>query len=242
MKKFITKLMIMSIYVVLGFSLAYQFKTLSARNTTAFAGSRTNDYNILNELEDLKNEKLAIEQRNNDVLEQINRFEQSAANQNYFTEDMKKELDDSRIVLGMTDVEGQGIKIYLNIKPSIFNTSTSYLTDDEITYLLNELYFGGAEAISINDTRITIQSSIKMTKDNSNLLLNNIVIPVNKLITIKAIGDKDLLDKAVNFPSVKEYQALSYYDIKTEKSDLIRLPKYINTYNFDSIEHFNASK
>ena len=65
-----------------------------------------------------------------------------------------KELEQTRVNIGKTDVEGEGVVIRLND-----NEDNDIIASDLIE-LVNELRYAGAEAISINDIRIINSTEI----------------------------------------------------------------------------------
>ena len=77
---------------------------------------------------------------------------------------LNKELEQTRMLLGLTDVKGNGVTITLK------DTFEEQYTSENLRYLVNELKYAGAEAISINDNRIVNTTDIvtiidKMDKD-----------------------------------------------------------------------------
>lgn len=114
------------------------------------------------------------------------------------TDDVNKEkIKKYRQILGLTDVSGEGVVVTVADNDSVeFSNSFSNLFisesivhDGNLVAILNELKAAGAEAISINDKRITETTCITCAGN---------VIQVNgekvgSPFVIKAIGDKDLL-------------------------------------------------
>lgn len=90
-------------------------------------------------------------------------------------ESLSQDLTKYKIIAGNTKVEGQGVEIKFE-QP----LQTVQLVD-----LINALRNIGAEAISINDQRIT---------ENSGLHENNFTAPY----TIKVIGEKYILENGLN--------------------------------------------
>lgn len=114
------------------------------------------------------------------------------------TDDVNKEkIKKYRQILGLTNVSGEGVVVTVADNDSVeFSNSFSNLFisesivhDGNLVAILNELKAAGAEAISINDKRITETTCITCAGN---------VIQVNgekvgSPFVIKAIGDKDLL-------------------------------------------------
>ena len=236
MKKVITNTSLCIVCLLLGFMLTYQIKQTISADAEVISSSKTTNSDIIKEIDELKKLKTELQEKNKEALAQLNKFENAATNSSEITQEIKKQLDDSRVLLGMIDVSGPGIVIYLTQKSSVFNEFTPLLTEMELVYLINELYFAGAEAISINETRITAQSYMRVSSNNAHIIVNDERIPRKSRIVIKAIGEKNLLETAITNYTVSNYRSLKYYDVKTEKLNDIKIPKYNKDYNFDSIK------
>jgi uncharacterized protein YlxW (UPF0749 family) len=232
MKRLYSQILIGLICVLLGFMLAYQFKKLNIQEKKIYAqGTLGSIYDISVDNERLNTVKEQLEKENNNVLAELKKYETEATSSNELTKDIKTQLEDSRVLLGLTDVEGPGVVIYLTPKSSIFNKDAmEYLNYEEIVYLINELFFAGAEAISVNENRIVSQSVITSTSNNEFLVVNDDKISPKKRVVIKAIGDKVKLDDALNFPGIMDYEALANYDAKIEQSSSLEIGKYAKPY------------
>nr|WP_246582996.1 DUF881 domain-containing protein [Clostridium simiarum] len=219
---------------MLGFLLAYQFRLLGGQDKQL----QTNNYNqeeIIAEVERLQKQKEELEKKNNEVSAQLKKYEDRATQDNDVTKELKKQLDDSRLILGSSDVSGPGVILYLSPKDPVFssNTNTSYITDDELVYIINELNFSGAEAISINDKRVTLQTGIKSSSNNSFILINDEKISPRERIVIKAIGNKKTLEGGVNFAGVFHYQNLENYNIDIKTADDVKISKFNKSYKYE---------
>ena len=72
---------------------------------------------------------------------------------------VNEELDKVNLLLGKTDVQGEGVIITL--KDSVdADGNTQNITNDVLNIIINELKLAGAEAISVNDERIINMSDI----------------------------------------------------------------------------------
>lgn len=100
---------------------------------------------------------------------------------------IEEELNTSNILLGMTEVKGQGIIITLE-------DGTDLVHDEDIIRVVNELKNAGAEAISVNDQRIVSTTSI--TCDGNVIMING--QKVGAPFEIRAIGNSASLYGALN--------------------------------------------
>ena len=159
MKKVLSQLVVAIVCAFLGFLLTYQFKQLSVANSGDI------DYDsadILSEIEILKKEKEDL-QKNNEILsEELKQLEDAAAREGEIEGEIKKQLDNVRMQIGLLDVKGPGVVITLALKNSVFGTNgtqtVNTVSEEEIINLINSLWYAGAEAISINEMRITPQT------------------------------------------------------------------------------------
>ena len=138
---------------------------------------------------------------------------------------VNQELERVNLLLGKTDVEGEGITITMPDTTTDSEGNVLSITNDDLNKIVNELKLAGAEAISINDERIINMSDIFMTNDNTLMLVNGqrIIAPY----VIKAIGDQTYLESTLvgKGGSIDELKKQGY-DITVEKSNKIKILKY----------------
>lgn len=236
MRKILSQVVVAVVCALLGFLLTYQFKQLSVTNSGSI------DYDsadILSEIETLKKEKEDL-QKNNEILsEELKTLEDAAAKEGEIEGEIKKQLDNARMQIGLLDVKGPGIVITLTLKNSVFGTNSTQtvntLSEDEVVNLINSLWYAGAEAISINEMRITPQTGIK-TAGNSISIGSAGRVDPNSEIVIKAIGDKNKLNLAVNFPGVLDYGALRSYSSDVKQIDDIIIVKTTQSLRYEYIK------
>ena len=134
------------------------------------------------------------------------------------------ELANVNLILGKTDVEGEGITITLR-DSSNDDGDLLTITTDNLNTIINELKMAGAEAISVNEERIINMSDIAPINDKSLILINGqrVISPY----VIKAIGDSTYLESTLvgKGGSIDELEKLGY-DVAVEKSDKITINKY----------------
>ncbi|WP_026886443.1 DUF881 domain-containing protein [Clostridium beijerinckii] len=223
---------------LLGFLLAYQFKVLSNKNIE----SKISNYDkndIISEVESLKKEKEELASTNSKLSDQLKQMEETAAKNGDMGQDIKNQLDEARMHLGIIDVKGQGIVLTITPKTSIFGSTTNDsnrdLGEDELVHIVNLLWYSGAEAISINDIRITPQTGIKTAGNGIAIGSTGKVYPRDK-ITIKAIGDKGRLNVGISFPGSLEYLALPNYNNEVKSEDDIFIGKSKQSLKSDFIK------
>lgn len=133
---------------------------------------------------------------------------------------LEKELASLQMLLGETDVQGQGIVITINEGKS----EEEKINYEDLLYIVNGLKGAGAEAISINGHRVINRTDIVYTN----------VLRINgKRIwgpfTIKAIGNQTYLEVALLGVGgyVDELRKWGF-DIQIERNDNVTIEAYTN--------------
>ena len=228
MKKQTSQIFVAVVCALLGFLLAYQFKMLAKKDGT---DGNINNTDIISEVESLKKEKEELASTNSKLTEEIKKLEESA------TENGKVDL---RIQLGTVDVKGPGIIVTIKPKTPIFSNATDTSVDlgsAELVHLVNTLWYARAEAISINDYRVTAQTGIMNSSGTSIIWIGTSGRKVSpkETIVIKAIGDKTKLNVALDFPGALKFGALDNYDVTNKVVDDIFIEKTTESYRTDFI-------
>ena len=129
---------------------------------------------------------------------------------------LEEEVKKSNMLLGNTDVIGEGITIRIQNTIKYNEEESMIISSSDLIALINELKIAGAEAISINGERIVSKSDI--------FDIGNFVCVNGQRITtpyeIKAIGDKKHLESALSIKDgyIDTYKA-SGYNIELEVSN-----------------------
>lgn len=160
---------------------------------------------------------------------------QSASNSNESDSKNEEEIKNNQKLLGLTDIEGKGLIITLDENSDV-NTEeildiNSYLVHEEdLLYIINELFNCGADAVSINDERIVSTTSILC--DGNIIRINGKMIGVP--VTIKAIGYPERLDGALTRPGgYLDVMANDGVVVTVERSEYISIPKYDGVYSYE---------
>lgn len=154
-----------------------------------------------------------------DTNDKINEYNQKLDSNEEASELLDEELRKSQLILGTTDVVGDGVVVTLT------DTAENSIEAEDLVELINELRFAGAEAISINGVRI-----INMT-DIADIDSYIIVKPSQRLVSpyvVKAIGNQTYLVSNLclkNSGFVDKYNN-SGKSVKLDKQRNIKIPKY----------------
>ncbi|MBN2897188.1 MAG: DUF881 domain-containing protein [Clostridia bacterium] len=211
--------------VLLGVVLAFQLKIVQ-QNYLNGSSPMQKSSEIMSELNTVKSEKENLEMQLKDLEARLQEIQQSESSDNALIKKLNDDVVKLRYFSGLTDVKGQGIIITLDNPPE----DSGYAYEKNIVYdyqlvlnLINELNAAGAEAISINEQRIIAFSEIRAAGNAINI--NK--IPQSTPFVIKAIGNKETLEGAVNqrFGIVSILRENSYF-VEVKKYDDIQIPRY----------------
>lgn len=208
---FITAMLVASMYI--------QFRTVEESNSIGIEVMREDElrqevlswrakYNEINEKLQLNNNK-------------INEYTNIIQNNQQSSEILDKELKEYDMLAGKTNVSGTGVIISLKDNDEISFTASN------LVYLVNELKYAGAEAISINGQRVINNTDIVSINNNQYILVNGerIIGPYE----VKAIGSKEKFEEILNF---KDSGFIPYYRKKGYSIEMVYSDNIsINAYN-----------
>lgn len=165
-------------------------------------------------------------------LEQV-RLNAAAKNE----DDTKNEVEikNNQRLLGLTEVSGQGFIIQLDENREInsnevLNISEYLVHEEDLLYIINELFNSGADAISINDQRIVSTTSVLC--DGNIIRINGKMVGMP--ITIKAIGYSKRMEYALTRPGgYLQKMADDGVKVTVQSSEEITIPKYEGVYNYE---------
>jgi len=131
---------------------------------------------------------------------------------------IEEEISKYRNLDGQTGIVGSGLSIEISD-----NIESIWLID-----LVNELFANGAEAVSVNDIRLTNYTHGFDTLPQGQILFNGTII--TNPILIKAIGPSDTLETILTQPKGiidKLYEHHSPLQVSITKKDTIEMSKVI---------------
>ena len=195
-----------------------QFKTIESTDIGALETMR--EAELRTELASWKTKYEEALEKLEDTNSKIAEYNGKIENNAEASQLLEKELVNAKMLLGLTDVVGEGIVITLK------DNDYSQIMASDLYKLVNELRLAGAEAISINGVRIMSMTDIKDIAEGL------IVIGGEKRTSpyvVKAIGDQVYLESGL---TLKNY---GYMDLviksnnkeaTIERQDSIKIEKY----------------
>ncbi|MFR2534088.1 MAG: DUF881 domain-containing protein [Clostridia bacterium] len=162
---------------------------------------------------------------------QLAKIREKATQNDNTAEEKAEQIKKNNHLLGLTNVEGEGIEITLKDDPNATRESISILDDisnhlvhdSDLRMIVNELKNAGAEAISINGQRIVSTTGI--------MCIGNVIKvndeKVGSPFVIKAIGFPEMLTTALDRPGgFLEQLNLDGIVTSIKKSTHVQVPKY----------------
>ncbi|MBS1707612.1 MAG: DUF881 domain-containing protein [Armatimonadetes bacterium] len=142
------------------------------------------------------------------------------------SKEINKTLKENNLFAGLTEVEGPGITVTLSDskKSDLPSSEMGTIHDNDIIKVVNELYAAGAEAIAIDNRRLSASSSVRCVGPTVLVDGERIASP----ITIKAIGNPKDLYGGVNIPRgvLDELRLVDPNMVKVELVDKHHLPAF----------------
>lgn len=220
--------------MILTMAICIQINTIDAATETVGSTLKDNS-GLRDELLSVQGKYESLYKELEDKEKKLEEARQSAANKNEGDTQNETSIKNNQKLLGLTEVSGQGIIIKLDENREVnsnevANISGYLVHEEDLLYIVNELFNSGADAISINDQRIVSTTSILC--DGNIIRINGKMIGVP--LTIKAVGYPERMDYALTRPGgYLEVMANDGVKISVEKNDNINIPKYDGVYSYD---------
>lgn len=215
--KIVLSVIIALICVVLIATILVQFKTVEETDVTQIETMREAELRTsLSEWKSKYNEvSMQLEETNN----RISEYEQKANDEQETKNIVDSELQQTNMILGKTNVKGPGVIITLE-------DGDREVIASDLVDLVNELKYAGAEAISINESRIINTSEI--AEINNSYIIINGAKRIASPYEVKAIGDQTYLTSIL---SLKDSGFIDKYRntgtiVRLEQKKEVQIPKY----------------
>jgi len=192
----------------------------------------------LEKIDELLQEKKLLEQqyqqlidRYNSYLRTVEEHEKKIADRSVSGQRLLQQLQEARMLAGMTELEGPGVEVVLNDRKrdTIIMDNPHFLSayivhDSDLLAVVNELRAAGAEAIAINGERILATSRISCGGPTINVGRYERFAPP---FVIHAIGDPEKLAGYFKNPD-SIYHTLVFWGLQFDitKKELVRIPRY----------------
>lgn len=213
---------------ILTMAIVIQIRTINNTNKVASQSLTDNDLR-----DQVLRWKEKYDQEYNDLQNATKRLEKirTLASKNTEGSDEKEaELLKNNMMIGLTDVEGEGVTVTLRDDQSVTSDSLTItdsmsnhlVHDSDLISVVNELKNAGAEAISINDQRVVISTSITCAGNVISVNGEKVSSP----FVIKAIGNASYMESALTRPGGIIKSFTGYIGASVKTSDNIQIHKY----------------
>lgn len=223
-------------FTVLVAAIFIQIRTITQATHTVGTTLRDNN--------DLKNELLQCQGKYENLKRELANKEKElekvrlvASNKNEDDTKNETEIKNNQKLLGLTQISGPGFIITLAENTEVnsnevINISGYLVHEEDLLYIVNELFNSGADAVSINEQRIVNSSSILC--DGNIIRINGKM--VGTPLEIKAIGYPERLEGALNRPGgYLQIMADDGIKISTSRSNNITIPKFEGVFSDEYI-------
>lgn len=163
-----------------------------------------------------------------DTQTKIAEYKEKSENSDETEKLVEEELKEANLILGKTDVIGNGIQVTLK------DTEDKVYDAEDLLTLVNELRAAGAEAISINGERVNNLTDIVDISSRFVLVNSN---KISSPYTIRVIGDENYLKSALNIKNgYVDAKQKEGYSILVESKSNIKINKYSKDINLKYID------
>ena len=205
--------------IVLVSVMLMQFRTIEQTDITEIETMRESELrDALVDWEARYDETITqLEAVNGKIGEYNKTIEDSEAASNFIDEELKE----SNILVGKTDVYGEGVTV------TLIDNDNYKITADQLIDLVNELRYSGAEAISINEQRVLATTDIVDMAEYTYILVNSQRIEGPSYV-VKAIGNKEEISTILNLKGsgfIDRYTTLGY-NVSSRQENRVEIPKY----------------
>lgn len=229
--------------LVLGLVVSLQLKTV--RETPGGGRISTQKaHQLAIELNNLRNEKETLNEELTNLEQRLKDYELSESDENLIIKNLKNDLERYQLYTGLKPAIGPGIVITVedSVEEDYVGSEGSFImyNYDIILSLINKLNASGAEAISINDQRYIATTEIYYTSNR--IMINQ--VPTNPPFEIKAIGNPDTLEAALNmrYGIIWEMRQFDGLKVNTQKEELVEIPRYNRSIEFDFAKPIELSQ
>ncbi len=164
--------------------------------------------------------RTALERKVGEMQRRLAEYEQATAEGRTLAAAMSKELESLRVLAGLRPMKGPGIVVRLeDAKANPAGSSPVVVTYQDLVSVINELWAAGAEAVAVNNQRVTATTGFGQVGGTVLVDLARLVGP----FTIVALGDPATLEGALNIRGglVEGLRALGMVVVISRQNDLV---------------------
>lgn len=217
-----------------------QFKVVYQTDITSIDIMKEDD--LKKELANWKEKYNETEQKYKEEYEKLKKYKEESSSDNKTKKNLEEELENAKLMLGITDVEGKGIEITVKdpinieeVEEEIEEHAEQRISASQLMIIVNYLKDAGAEAISINDQRIVNKTDFAQINDTSYIKINS--QRVTAPFKIKAIGDPDYLKGSLIGTGYVDTMKKLGQIVEFNEPKKVRINKFNGNMDFKYIEN-----
>lgn len=218
-----------------------QFKVVQETEETNI--STMQEAELRQKLANWKTKYDETKQKYEEVLNTLESYKEESSSDSKTKETLEAELQNMELLLGMTDVEGEGAIITLTEKKQTELEEDEQIVSikaEDLIYIVNYLKDAGSEAISINEERIVGSTDIVDVGDA--IKINSKYLRTNTFI-IKAIGNSSYIESSIfGKGGYAEQLNTTGINAQIQRPNKVRIAKYEGEYNNKYIEEIKSEK
>lgn len=204
--------------IVLVSVMMMQFRTVEQTDITEIENMRESELRAA--LADWKTKYEEVSTQLDDINARIAEYNTTINDNEQASKLIDEELQESNILIGKTDVYGEGVVV------TLANSNEQQIEAYDLIDLVNELRYAGAEAISINEQRVLNMTEIVDMGDYAYITVNS--QRIQEPYIVKAIGDKDYINSILNLKGsgfVDRSKTLGI-NVSSRTENRVEIPKY----------------
>ena len=204
--------------IVLVSVMMMQFRTVEQTDITEIENMRESELRAA--LADWKTKYEEVSTQLDDINARIAEYNTTINDNEQASKLIDEELQESNILIGKTDVYGEGVVV------TLANSNEQQIEAYDLIDLVNELRYAGAEAISINEQRVLNMTEIVYMGDYAYITVNS--QRIQEPYIVKAIGDKDYINSILNLKGsgfVDRSKTLGM-NVSSRTENRVEIPKY----------------
>ena len=174
-------------FVLLGILISTQIQT-QHRLMSDLSMQSTSDLSIM--LKNITDKRWQLSEAIDEAEDNLITYQNDYQNDAELIDRINNELSRLQLINGTAKVHGSGIQI----------TVSGNMLASDLIVILNELWAAGAEAIAVNDYRITATTGINYVDAQNKTYLTCDGAIVQDPIKIRAIGNSKILEKSLTMP------------------------------------------
>lgn len=198
-------------FVLLGILISTQIQTQN-RLMSDLSLQSTSDLSIM--LKNLTDKRWQLSQAINEAEDNLIAYQNDYRGDSEMIERINRELNQLDLINGTTAVEGPGISISV----------TGNMISSDLILVINELWSAGAEAVAVNEYRVTATSGISYLETSSKTYLTCDKNVIQEPITIYAIGNAATLEKSLTMPGgIVDNLGLYQVHLLVEQQEMVHM-------------------